>query len=99
MEEAKISLWGVPVPSMSGDAVMREMLLTRLRANIERTLDNRRNLEQTIDSHVESMRLLGASWQTIGQALGMSKQAAAKKYGHLDQAISSLGLQVPDGEG
>lgn len=30
---------------------------------------------------VNLVRLSGASWETVGDALGMSRQAAARKYG------------------
>ena len=91
-------LEGVGLPPMAGDAVMREMLVTRIKTNIERALENRHNLDQMIDAQVEVLRLLGCSWQVVGQTLGMSKQAASKKYGHLDQAVKTLGLQVPEGD-
>jgi hypothetical protein len=69
--------------------------MDRIRGNIERARKSRNEMDDMINAEVESLRLLGASWVVVGQALGISKQAAAKKYGHLDQAITALGL-VPE---
>lgn len=38
-------------------------------------------IEEEKGRHVARMRIAGASWSEIGDALGVSKQAAAKKYG------------------
>lgn len=37
-----------------------------------------------LELEVAANRAAGASWSAIGRQLGMSKQAAHKRYGHLD---------------
>jgi hypothetical protein len=41
-------------------------------------------LEEEKGRHIARMRIAGSSWSEIGEALGVSKQAAAKKYGKTD---------------
>lgn len=49
-----------------------------------------------MDRAVRLLRLSGASWTEVGTRLGVSRQAATKKYGHLDAAPVAL-VRGPDG--
>jgi hypothetical protein len=44
----------------------------------------RRLTDRLEAQHVAAARELGWSWQQIGDALGVSRQAVHKKYGHVD---------------
>jgi hypothetical protein len=41
-----------------------------------------RDLEQRMRSTVQELRAGGVSWAVIGNALGITKQAAQQRYGH-----------------
>ena len=77
-------------------ALTREIFIQRARQQVARL----RSLQETIDAAIEelvgNLRLTGASWEQIGSVLDMSKQGAAKKYGHLDEALEQFGVELAD---
>ena len=50
-------------------------------STLERMADELHRLEDDIRSHVQASRLVGATWEQIGRALGMTKQGAQQRYG------------------
>lgn len=57
-----------------GDEVdLQEMLLLRI------------EVEQAIETAVRGQRRAGQSWAYIGLGLGVSRQAAQMRYGHVDR--------------
>lgn len=77
--------------------VVREVVLMRAREQIERLLENKRNIDICIEAVVESLRLTGTSWEQIGSMLHISKQAAQKRYSRLDRTAQALGVPLNDG--
>lgn len=59
-----------PIASFSGEAL--QAILAALR--------DRHDAQQRVDAAVVQARAEGASWTAIGAMLGVSKQAAAKRY-------------------
>lgn len=51
-------------------------------AELHRLAGVRRELARAEEIQVRRARNLGYSWQAIAAALGVSRQAAHKKYGH-----------------
>ena len=51
-------------------------------ADIVAAIDARAKAQTDIDKAVSRARMSGASWTTIGAALGVSRQAAFKRYQH-----------------
>lgn len=51
-------------------------------AEIRRLGDLRQEIGRAEEVQVRRARLAGYSWQAIASALGVSKQAAHRKYGH-----------------
>ncbi|WP_420453629.1 hypothetical protein [Ilumatobacter sp.] len=45
-------------------------------------VDQRRHVEDELDSAVRAARIAHRSWSEIGAMLGVSKQAAQRKYGN-----------------
>lgn len=76
--------------------VVRELVLLRAAEQINRLLENKKNIDEAIYTTVEAMRLVGGTWEQIGGALGMSKQAAQKRYRRADTAVQSILGQQPD---
>jgi hypothetical protein len=59
-------------------------------------------LQQSIELRVRQARAAGASWQTIGAALGITRQSAWQRFHHLpasaaETALASLRPAVPSG--
>lgn len=48
-----------------------------------RLVDRRVKLDQAITEQVALVLAEGGSWTTVGVALGVSRQAAQQRYGHL----------------
>lgn len=61
-----------PIASFDGDAL--QAILTALR--------DRNAAQARIDAAVTQARAQGASWTVIGAMLGVTRQAALKKYHH-----------------
>lgn len=52
---------------------------------------------EQLEAHVMRARLTGATWTQVGRALGMSRQAATKKFQHLEGFPVTIGYTVEDG--
>ncbi|MBP3044351.1 hypothetical protein KKR91_06995 [Arthrobacter jiangjiafuii] len=68
------------------DPTLAERLEHDVESHLELiALTNRgaREMEQLLQSSVTSARLAGASWERIGQRLGMSRQAAQQRFGRV----------------
>jgi hypothetical protein len=63
---------------MTGSAVIHAMPALR---QIVELLDQRQHVEAELDAGVRAARSAHRSWSEIGVMLGVSKQAAQRKYG------------------
>jgi hypothetical protein len=52
--------------------------------------ERRAHEDRKVTDLVLAARAAGASWQMIGEALGMSKQAAWERYGRTDQSLITM---------
>lgn len=83
-------------PQRIANPVARELLLHRCREGISSAQDSIARTEQIIYHSIETMRMLGCAWQEVGDALGISKQAAHRKYGRVDEGLRAIGLSVDE---
>lgn len=62
--------------------------------------DARNELDRWVESAVAEARQEGATWRQVGEALGVSAQAAHKAYGHSrsGQPWTQESVEVPDAE-
>ena len=67
---------GQSIPHTAAGARLRDLLADLADTRVQIELQ-----EQRADSIVMQLRADGASWSLIGWALGMTKQAAVKRYG------------------
>lgn len=54
--------------------------------DLEQAVAKKAGADDEIYACVNGLRGNGVSWERIGQLLGMTRQAAWEKYGHLTQA-------------
>lgn len=65
--------------------------------------DIKLRMHQATERAVRQLRLGGATWDTVGKALGVSRQAASKRWGYLDgygaifRAVGSVALGTREG--
>jgi hypothetical protein len=74
--------------------LIRELALHRSRQQLRCLHANKVILDESIEAVVETMRVLGAPWRDIGQALGVTKQAANRRYGHVDAGLVDLDAHI-----
>lgn len=63
--------------------------------NLERAVMAAQEAEDEIRRIIPALREHGASWQTIGDILGVSKQAAQQRYGHKPAVTNRSHLDEP----
>lgn len=67
-----------------------------LMAAIRRADHERRSAETALESAIAHARAAGRTWQQIGEVLGVSRQAAFKRFGRLDPGTGSTVAGGPD---
>lgn len=67
-----------------------------LMAAIRRADHERRSAEAALESAIAGARAAGRTWQQIGEVLGVSRQAAFKRFGTLDPHSASTVAAGPD---
>ena len=68
---------GKPAPPFPGWAALTDAALLATLAPSSAAVDATR---ETLQQHVEALRERGVSWSTIGDALGISRQAAWERF-------------------
>lgn len=65
--------------------------------NLERAVMAAQDAEDEIRRIIPALRAHGASWATIGEILGVSKQAAQQRYGQktADKGVSQFDEPLP----
>lgn len=74
------------VESISGSSGLADALDGRITRPLQRALEFREKSEKAIAGLVSQCRAEGWTWTEIGAELGVSKQAALKRYGTRRQA-------------
>lgn len=62
---------------MATDNLMR-ISLSEIQAQVSQA---KKNLDATFKSYVQELQKKGCSWETIGNELGISRQAAQQRFG------------------
>jgi hypothetical protein len=70
--------------------IERALVSVRVAEDLRRLVGARQDAEQALAARVADARAEGASWAVIGQALGVTRQAAYERYGRSTATVLGL---------